>query len=183
MALTVAHRAKAYALLEGTAGADATHTMQAGRFHRTRDPVESVEANIVERAAQVVIDPPTPIAGYNNPLDGRDLSPTRKGDLVGQVLASRDCAAGLPDGLGRGGGGDHQGSRDVQRDHCDHRDGRSHGGCQRRGDRPSQPAGAIADTGPRARLGHPGGTVPGTEERDDHKDPAHSFRTRHAMVR
>ena len=38
---------------------------------------------------------------------------------------------------------------------CDHRDGRSHGGCQRRGDRPSRPAGAIADTGPRARLGHP----------------------------
>ena len=88
MALTVAHRAKAYALLDGTAGADASHTMTAGRFHRTRDPIESIEANIVERAAQVVIEPPTPIAGYNNPLDGRDLSTYPLGVRVGYLITS-----------------------------------------------------------------------------------------------
>lgn len=34
-------------------------------------------------------------------LDGRDLSAERKGDLVGQVLASPDCAAGLLDAEGQ----------------------------------------------------------------------------------
>ena len=34
-------------------------------------------------------------------LDGRDLSATRKGDLVGQVLADASCAAGLLDAEGQ----------------------------------------------------------------------------------
>lgn len=74
MALTVAHRTKAYEILTGVSGADADHTFAAGRFHRARVPLELIEADVCERAVQVMIDPPTPTAGHNNPLDGRDLS-------------------------------------------------------------------------------------------------------------
>lgn len=74
MPLTADHRARAYALLDGSHGADADHTLTAGRFHRAHRPLEQIESSACERAVQVVIEPPTPTAGFNNPLDGRDLS-------------------------------------------------------------------------------------------------------------
>jgi hypothetical protein len=76
VALTRAHRARAYAILFGEHGADADHTLAAGRFHRAHAglPLEAVEANVIERAAQVVIGGATPTEGYRNPLTGRDLS-------------------------------------------------------------------------------------------------------------
>lgn len=74
MALTAAHRTQAYALLTGDAGADAAHTIDRGRFVRAHRPLEELEQAACERAVQVVIGPPSPVGGYNNPLDGRDLS-------------------------------------------------------------------------------------------------------------
>ena len=76
MALTTTHRARAYAILLGTHGADSDHTLAVGRFHRAYVslPLEAVEANVVERAVQVVIGPAEATEGFRNPLTGRDLS-------------------------------------------------------------------------------------------------------------
>lgn len=76
MALTTTHRARAYAILLGTHGADSDHTLAVGRFHRAYVslPLEAVEANVCERAVQVVIGSAEPTEGYRNPLTGRDLS-------------------------------------------------------------------------------------------------------------
>jgi len=76
VALTAAHRARAYAILLGTHGADADHTIAAGRFHRAdaAGVIERVEANVCERAVQVVIGGASPTEGFRNPLTGRDIS-------------------------------------------------------------------------------------------------------------
>lgn len=73
MSLTAEHRERAYALLLGEHGT-APHVIEANRYHRVLRPLEKAEQAACERAVQVVIDPPTPTAGWNNPLDGRDLS-------------------------------------------------------------------------------------------------------------
>jgi len=76
VALTTTHRARAYAILLGTHGADADHTLAAGRFHRAYVslPLEAVEANVCERAVQVIVGNASPTEGFRNPLTGRDLS-------------------------------------------------------------------------------------------------------------
>lgn len=73
MSLTADLRARAYDLLLGAAGAS-PFVLTAERFHRVPDPVDQVPVTGAERAVQVVIEPPAPTSGWNNPLDGRDLS-------------------------------------------------------------------------------------------------------------
>lgn len=73
MSLTAAHRQRAYDLLLGAAGTS-PFALEAGRFHRAPDPVDRVAVTAAERPVQVVIEPPSPTSGWNNPLDGRDLS-------------------------------------------------------------------------------------------------------------
>lgn len=73
MSLTAAHRQRAYDLLLGAAGTS-PFALEAGRFHRAPDPVDRVAVTAAERPVQVVIGRARPINGFNNPLDGRDLS-------------------------------------------------------------------------------------------------------------
>lgn len=75
MSLTAAHRQRAYDLLLGVDGVGVSpFTIEAERFHRVPDPVDRVPITGAERAVQVVIEPPEPLDGFNNPLSGRDLS-------------------------------------------------------------------------------------------------------------
>jgi hypothetical protein len=68
-----ARRTRAEAIVTGEHGADATHTVPAG-FRIARTKLEQLEASALERSVQIHFGPYRPLAGYNNPLDGRDLS-------------------------------------------------------------------------------------------------------------
>lgn len=103
MPLTAAHRARLYGILAGSYGADADHTLTAGMFHRAHRPLEEMESAALERAVQVVIEGAEPINGYNNPLDGRDLSTYPVAVRVAYVLTEAGDgydAGGERSGLG-----------------------------------------------------------------------------------
>lgn len=85
MAVQSAHRAQAYAIACEGAGA-VGHTVTSGHFHRARIALERLEKSAIERAVQVVFAPYKPLGGYNNPLDGRDLSTRELHLRVGYVL-------------------------------------------------------------------------------------------------
>lgn len=88
MALTVTHRARAYAIALGSHGVDADHTIATGRFHRATVglSLEGVEASAIERAVQVGLGDPTATEGFRNPLTGRDLSTYALTVRVGYLL-------------------------------------------------------------------------------------------------
>lgn len=73
MALTRDHRARGYAILCDAAG-DAGWTIPAAHFHRAGRPLETLEQGACERAVQIEVGPAAAVGGYNNPIDGRDLS-------------------------------------------------------------------------------------------------------------
>lgn len=66
------HRARAEALLKGTAGTSPWKIPE-GYFTVDRRPLEAVEASAIERRCELVFGPSSPVGGYSNPRDGRDL--------------------------------------------------------------------------------------------------------------
>lgn len=73
MAFLRDHRERAYAILDGSHGV-ATWNVTAGHFTRAHSTVMAQEADACERVVDVRIPSSRPLAGYNNPLDGRDIS-------------------------------------------------------------------------------------------------------------
>lgn len=67
------HRERAYAILTDESGT-ATWTITRGHFTRAHSTVLQHDAGACERVVDVRIPLSRPLAGWNNPLDGRDLS-------------------------------------------------------------------------------------------------------------
>lgn len=85
MAVQSAHRTRAHAILTEAYG-DSGHTLASGAFVVARKALERLERSAVERAVEVVFAGYKPLGGYNNPLDGRDLSTREVTVRVGYVL-------------------------------------------------------------------------------------------------
>lgn len=73
MAFLRDHRERAHAILDGSHGVT-SWTITAGQFTRAHSTVLAQEADACERVVDVRIPSVRPLAGYNNPCDGRDLS-------------------------------------------------------------------------------------------------------------
>lgn len=85
MAFLATHRERAYAILCDGAG-DVGHTITAGIFRRAWSTAEDVEAPAAERVVELLDGVTRPVAGYNNPLDGRDISVTSFAVRVAYLL-------------------------------------------------------------------------------------------------
>lgn len=88
MPLTRDHRARGYAILCDAYGDDGW-TIPAGHFHRAARRLEKLEQGACERAVQIETGPALAVGGYNNPLDGRDLSTYPVAVRVAYVLTER----------------------------------------------------------------------------------------------
>lgn len=93
------HRARAEALVTGAAGV-APWAIPAGYFTVDRRPLETADLPAVERRCELTFGVSTPVGGYNNPRDGRDLRERLVTVRVGYRVTRRAGTGGAYETLG-----------------------------------------------------------------------------------